>query len=99
LIGGVTLLGYRVAPAGAFAFPDSPTGAGLNTSFHNSVMMSSLVRELPSRTRTRPDNATNAASNDTVGSFTVDARTDAKDAATAVMSIAPRTDEPTRKSV
>ncbi len=61
-------------------------------------MISSDVRVTPSRSRTRPDSAISAASRPTLGLDAGSPRTSARLAATAVASIAPRTDEPIRTS-
>ena len=91
-----------MAPIGAVAFPSgSPPSSlveRLNTDSHSSVMMSSGDLVVPSRTRTRPDSATSAASSATFGDNMGSLRSSAREFATKTMSIAPRTDDPTRMS-
>src|SRR3954452_6841590 len=57
-----------VAPAGAPPFPPSPSGRP-KIDCHSSVITSSAVRPAPSRTRTRPERATRAASSPTPASW------------------------------
>ena len=93
--------GEVVAPVGAPAFPGSPAPScdGANTAPHSSVTISSAVRVAPSRSRTRPDSATSAASRPTRrGSPARLPRTPPATTPRRTVSIAPRTDEPMRTS-
>ncbi len=84
-----SLVRELVAPVGAPPFP-SPSAASVrpNTSCQSSVMISSAVRTDPSRTRTRPDSATRAASSGPLGFPTGRPRSDPRLWATFAMSMA-----------
>ena len=71
--------GELVAPFGAPAFPwPSPSARRPKTSAHNSVTISSAVRDVPSRNRIRPDRAIMAASRPTLGLDTGSPRSSAE---------------------